>query len=97
MLLPDTLSSLLSKPVSVVECRPISNHNGMAGGRLSYVDTDNGRYLLKSMSIYTDWLMHGSEDRRGRSVTLWQYGLLDRLRPHVEHHTIACAHDKERA
>ena len=51
MLLPGTLSALLSKQVSQVECRPMDNHNGVAGGRLSYVDTDNGRYVLKRMSI----------------------------------------------
>lgn len=95
MLSPESLSSLLSTPVARVERRPMDNHNGLAGGRLSYVDTDNGRYVLKSMSINYDWIMHGSEDYHGRSVTLWQYGLLDRLLPHVEHQTIACARDKE--
>jgi hypothetical protein len=95
MLLPGTLSSLLSKPVSRVKCRSMDNHNGVAGGRLRYVDTNSGRYVLKSMSINYDWIMHGSEDRHGRSVTLWQYGLLDRLLPHVEHQIIACARDNE--
>jgi ubiquinone/menaquinone biosynthesis C-methylase UbiE len=95
MLLPDTLSALLSQPVSSVEQRPMSNHNGLAGGRLSYVYTDNGRYVLKNMSVNFDWLMHGSEDHRGRSVTLWQYGLLDRLCPHLEHRIIACARNNE--
>lgn len=95
MLQPDTLSTLLSQPVSSVEQRPMSNHNGMAGGRLSYVVTDAGRLVLKCMSIDSDWLMYASDDRHGRSVTLWQYGLLDRLRPHLEHRTIACAKDNE--
>ena len=95
MLSPESLSSLLSTPVSRVKCRSMDNHNGVAGGRLSYVDTNSGRYVLKSMSINYDWIMHGSEDRHGRSVTLWQYGLLDRLLPQVEHQIIACARDKE--
>jgi hypothetical protein len=54
-----------------------------------------GRYVLKRMSIESDWIMHASDDRQGRSVRLWQYGLLDRLKLHVEHKTIACAHDGE--
>jgi hypothetical protein len=95
MLLPESLSSLLSKRVSKVEHHPMDNHNGAAGGRLSYVDTDNGRYVLKRMSIESDWVMYATGDRRGRSVKLWQYGLLDRLLPHVEHQTIACARDGE--
>ena len=95
MLSPESLSSLLSKPVAHVERRPMSNHNGLAGGRLSYVDTDNGRYVLKNMSIDSDWIMYASDDQRGRSVRLWQYGLLDRLRPFLEHQTIACGRDDE--
>jgi len=93
MLLPESLSSLLSKPVSRVTRQPIDNHNGVAGGRLSYVDTDNDRYVLKRMSIESDWIMHASDDRHGRSVRLWQYGMLDRLRPFLEHKMIACARD----
>ena len=95
MLSPESFSSLLSKQVSQVERRPMDNHNGLAGGRLSYVDTDNGRYVLKRMSIESDWLMYATGDQQGRSVRLWQYGLLDRLSPHLEHLTIACAYDGE--
>ena len=93
MLSPESLSSLLSTPVSRVECRPMDNHNGLAGGRLSYVDTDNGRYVLKRMSINSDWLMYATDDQQGRSVRLWQYGLFDRLQPFLDHKTIACARD----
>jgi hypothetical protein len=45
------------------------------------------------MCIDSDWIMHASSDFQCRAVRLWQYGLLDRLRPHLEHKIIACAHD----
>ena len=93
MLSPEVLSSLISTPVSCVERRPMADHNGLAGGRFSYVDTDNGRYVLKRMSIDSDWLMYATDDQQGRSVRLWQYGLLDRLQPFLDHKIIACARD----
>ena len=74
MLAPDTLSDLLSKPVSRVDCQPITEHGGVAGSKLSYVDTDAGRLILKQMSLKHDWLMYATDDRQCRSVQLWQYG-----------------------
>jgi hypothetical protein len=93
MLIPETLSELLPEPVTQVDCQPMSGHSGLAGGQLSYVDTNAGRLVLKRMSIASDWIMFASDDRLCRSVTLWQYGLLDQLRPHLEHRIIACSHD----
>jgi hypothetical protein len=93
MLKPETLGRLLSKPVTRVECRPMNGHSGLAGGQLSYVETDAGRLVLKRMSIASDWIMFASNDQLCRSVMLWQYGLLDRLHPHLEHKIIACSRD----
>ncbi len=93
LLAPDTLSALLSKPITQVELLPMDEHGGLGGGHLSYVVTNAGRYVLKRMSIETDYVMASSRDTVGRSVTLWQYGLLDRLLPHVAHKMIACARD----
>jgi ubiquinone/menaquinone biosynthesis C-methylase UbiE len=93
MLSPETLSELLSEPVSSLKIRPITDHGGVAGGRLYYVETDAGRFVLKRMSLEHDYLMFTSDDRRGRAVRLWQYGLLDELRPEIEHKIIACARD----
>jgi hypothetical protein len=94
MLAPGTLSDLLSRSVTRVACQPMNGHSGLAGGRLSYVNTNLGRFVLKQMSIDFDWIMFASADEQCRSVRLWQYGLLDQLRPHLEHKIIACAHDK---
>ncbi len=93
MLAPESLSGLLSHPITHVDCQPMTEHNGLAGGRLCYVNTNVGRLVLKLMSSEYDWIMLSSDDQQCRSVTLWQYGLLDQLRPHVEHKILACAHD----
>ena len=70
MLAPQTLSELLARPVSSVEIRPMADHSGVAGGRLYYVETDAGRFVLKRMSMEHDWLMYTSGDQRCRSVQL---------------------------
>jgi len=93
MLAPETLSQLLSEPVTSVKIHPIEDHGGLADGRLNYVDTDATRLVLKQMSVKHDWIMHTTDDPQCRSVTLWQYGLLDELRPHLERKIIACARD----
>ena len=93
MLAPATLSELLARSVTRVACQSMDGHSGLAGGRLSYVNTNLGRFVLKQMSIDFDWIMFASEDKQCRAVRLWQYGLLDQLRPQVEHKIIASAHD----
>lgn len=92
MLAPETLSHLLSKPVTHVDCHPFEDHGGVAGSRLSYVNTNIGRFVLKLMSSEFDWIMLSSGDQQCRAVRLWQYGLLDQLRPYMEHKILACAH-----
>src|SRR5262245_30053942 len=93
MLAPETLSQLLHKTVTHVEIQPMNGHSGLAGGQLSYVNTDAGQLVLKRMSITSDWVMFASNDHQCRSIKLWQYGLLDQLRPHLEHKIIACSRD----
>jgi hypothetical protein len=95
MLAPETLSELLFKPVTRVDCQPMNEHSGLAGGQLSYVEIDVGRLVLKRMSIASDWIMFASADEQCRSVTLWQYGLLDQLCPQLEHEIIACSRNKD--
>ncbi len=95
MLTPQILSELLSKPVTHVNCKPMSGHSGLAGGQLEYVETNVGRFVLKRMSIASDWIMFASDDQLCRSVTLWQYGILDQVLPHLEHKITACAHDSD--
>lgn len=93
LLAPESLSKLLSKPVTRVKRSPMDGHSGLAGGLLDYVDTDAGRLVLKRMSLEHDWIMLTSQDTQCRAVRLWQYGLLDRLHPHLEHGILACAQE----
>ena len=95
MLAPETLSQLLSTTVTRVDRQPMNGHLGVAGGQLSYVDTNAGRLVLKQMSSASDWIMFASGDEQCRAVRLWQYGLLDRLRPHLEHKIMTCSRDKD--
>jgi hypothetical protein len=95
MLAPNVLSELLSKPVTLVEVHPMNGHAGLAGGQLSFVDTNVRRMVLKQTSIHSDWIMFSSADHQCRSVTLWQYGLLDQIHPQVKHEIIGCARDGE--
>ena len=91
MLAPEMLSELLSKRVTRVDCQPMNGHSGLAGGQLDYIDTNVGRFVLKRMSLESDWIMVASQDSQCRAVRLWQYGLLDRVLPHLEHPIIAGA------
>ena len=93
MLAPNALSESLSKPVTYVDVYPMNGHSGLAGGQLSYVDTNSGRMVLKQTSMQSDWIMFSSADERCRSVALWQYGLLDQIHPQVEHEILGCARD----
>jgi hypothetical protein len=95
MLAPETLSEILSKPVEWVECAALNGHGGLAGGMLDYVDTNVGRFVLKRMHLDSDYIMFISNDHQGRAVRLWQYGLLDRLLPHLEHKILACSQDHD--
>lgn len=95
MLTPQTLSALLGSPVKYVRCLPMAA-GGLSGGRLMVVEMDGkpgARLVLKHMSPAWDWGMDASDDHACRSVTLWQYGLLDRLLPLTDHAVIACAFD----
>lgn len=94
MLSPEALSELLSQPVVSVSYSPPSVW-GNAGSEFTVVDTNVERLILKSMSLKSDWEMFATGDLLCRSVTLWQYGFLDQVRPHMEHKIIACAHEKE--
>ena len=95
MLAPRTLSRLAGTRITRAAEKVNGNHNGLAGGKLSTVQTDNGRFVLKRMSLTDDFIMAASSDTRCRSVTLWQYNLLDELLPEIEHEIVACANDGE--
>ena len=93
LLAPECLSKLVSQPITGVYRHSMDGHPGLAGGQLTYVDTNIRRFVLKQMSMDTDYIMFASHDQQCRSATLWQYGLLDELRPYMDHKILACARD----
>lgn len=95
MLVPETLSELIGRPVKSVRYTP-ADFGGLSGSHLSVVDINQGeepRYVLKHISAKQDWIMRVTDDQLGREVMLWQHGLLDQLSPEVDHAIIACAVD----
>jgi len=92
MLSPENLSELLGRPVTHVD-RGDAAVRGNAGSQLTPVDTDAGRLILKTMSPRSDWVMFATDDSACRSVTTWQYGLLERARPHLDAAVLACARE----
>ena len=89
------LSELLGAEISFVRLQPNSDHDGNAGSDFAFVVTDAGHLVLKTMSIDSDWEMYATDDHACRSVTLWQYGLLDRSRPRVDAQIVAAARDED--
>ncbi len=96
MLAPETLSEWEGRPVNSVRCLPFNMEDSYSGSRFSRVVTNDGtgsQYFVKHISLAWDWVMRNSDDYRCRSVRLWQYGLLDRLLPEIEHGIVACAYE----
>lgn len=96
LLSPETLSILSGRAVKYVSCQPMPG--GYSGSTLLAIQTDQGfnpPFVVKRMSTQQDWLMLASDDRCCRSVTLWQYNILNRLSPFVDHAIVACAKDNE--
>jgi len=94
MLAHESLSELLARPVTQVECA-VPEIWGNAGSEFTFVDTNVCRLVLKTMSMESDYEMFATDDHRCRSVTLWQYGLLDQVRQHLAHEIIACGHEND--
>jgi hypothetical protein len=98
MLMPNVLSQLEGRPIDYARCLPFNSEASKSGSHFLVVETNGdpgSRYLLKRVALAWDWLMRNTDDHRCRSVRLWQYGLLDRLPPEIEHGIVACAHDGE--
>ena len=86
LLAPETLQRLTGRCVTAVSTSPLAG--GYSGSRLLQVTTDAeppGKYVLKHMPAQEDWLMLASNDRHCRAVALWQHGLLDQLKPAIDH------------
>ena len=96
LLAPARLSELAGQPIASVRLQPLWARFAKSGSRLSLVETNQGlgpRFTLKQVSAEWDWQMRATGDHTCRAVALWQYGLLDRLPPEIEHGILACAVD----
>ena len=98
MLSPAALADALHRPVRTVQRVQADVGGGQSGSRQEWVtlnDDAQQRYLLKHIAPQNDWAMQASQDVLCRSVTLWQYGLLDRLLPKLDHTLVACSREGE--
>ncbi|MCP4282974.1 MAG: hypothetical protein GY792_00760, partial [Gammaproteobacteria bacterium] len=100
MIRPDTLSKLENKTFIATRLAPFQGlGRSYSGSKFLALHTTNGhngngpRYVVKRVSREWDWIMHATGDRYGRTSTLWQHGLLDRLPEEIEHAVVACAVD----
>ncbi len=100
MIRPDTLSGLEQKTFTATRLVPFQGQGWSASGsKFLALHTTNGnngngpRYVIKRVSREWDWIMNATDDRYGRTTTLWQHGILDRLPPEIEHAVVACATD----
>lgn len=96
MLTPAVLSRLADRPIRDIQLRPLEAYYNKSGSRLLAVETNSGdgpRFIVKRVSLDWDWQMRVTGDHHCRAVALWQYGILDRLPPEIEHGIIACARD----
>lgn len=86
------MCDLTGQPITKVSEVPL-DHGGVAGSSLHYVQTDAVQLVIKRMVLKNDYGMLATRDHVCRSVTLWQYGILDEMLPHIDHKIIACAYD----
>ena len=89
MLTPESMSKILNRNVAHVTCQPFEEAGGVSGSPLYKVTADDQRLVMKRMNQSADWMTLAFNDVHCRSVRVWQYGLLDRLRPTIDHAIIA--------
>lgn len=93
MLAPKTISKLSGRNITQLTIIPIEEHWGLSGAQMCHVETDNGRFFMKRMSLNIDYIMKATDDTQCRRVSLWQAGILDQLEPKIHHKVVAAAHN----
>lgn len=97
LLTPNTLTTVTGHSIRHVSRTPLNATYNKSGSQLDSIDTNTGngpRFILKRVSVDRDWQMRTTNDHSCRSAALWQYGILDRLPPEIDHTVVACAHDE---
>ncbi len=101
---PDRLRDATGEPIVGVERSALSSGFAHSGSELYLIETvleprgstqpsAGPRFVLKRLSFAWDWLMQVTEDRRCRSVTLWEQGVLDRLPDSIDTCVVDCSRD----
>ncbi len=103
MIRPETLSGLGNKTFTATRLAAFQGlGQSFSGSKFLAIHTTNGdhtnngddsRCIVKRVSREWDWIMNTTGDRYGRTTTLWQHGILDRLPEEIEHAVVACAVD----
>jgi len=93
MLSRETLSSLLKRRISQVTYNPFDTSNGFSRNELYKLEVDEQKFVMKRLRPAVDWLAIISNDHLCRSIRVWQYGLLDRLQPYIQHGILAACQD----
>lgn len=95
MLAPENLSHLLQRKVSRVDCQPFKPSDGFSGNQMYQVTADDKLLVMKCLMPTVDWIAIATDDHQCRSVRVWQYGLLDRIRPYMDHAILAACRDRD--
>ena len=69
MLSPDTLCTILQRPVSQVTCEPFDDSGGLSGSLLYRVAADDQPLIMKRLRPTRDWIFIGTNDQRCRPVS----------------------------
>ena len=64
-----------------------------SGSTFEFLEIDGQRYLLKTVSHATDWIMRVTGDVDQRTFRLWRSGLMHQLPPCLDHAVVAMARD----
>ena len=93
MLSPQSMTDILKRNVSQVSSQLFESAGGASGSQISKVTADDQQLVMKRTNVSEDWLAFAFDDPRCRAVRLWQYGVLDRLQPNMDHAIVAASHN----
>jgi hypothetical protein len=93
MLSSESISEILGRNVSQIQREIFKPSVGASDSLFEKIKVDDQPFILKRMTVLSDWLTLGSHDYRCRSVQLRKHGVLDKLQPSIDHAIIAACLD----
>jgi hypothetical protein len=79
----------------VTSRQPMSAADGLSNVPMERVVIDGERFVLKHLSLETDWVMRFSDDVTCRAVVLWETGLYDEIAAFVDPAVVGACRDDE--